>query len=153
VWFGLKGVAKAVLAIMMILTGIYISAVAYANSSTSPDVSSTPPDVVYNADLYRSETPPSTWYTPEQLGIIGVMEFGPDEYLQLQISVDREKEPFPLQKEQPIFLYKGRFFRVSPHWTTPGLENDKDWEFLLGGTLGGGWVFAGALFAKWRKKK
>ncbi len=154
-WFVMKGAAKAILIIMTHLTGIYIGTVVYINSLTSPDISFTSPGVVYGAHLYTSVTPPSIWYTRDQLGIVGIREFGPDEYLQLQIIVDQEKEPFPLQREQPIFLYKDRFFQVSSHWVTPGLPDSSTlhWQILAGSVLGAGWVFVGALFIKWRKKE
>jgi hypothetical protein len=99
----MKVAVKAILVLMMILTGIHIGAIVYANSTICPDdydFSVTSPGVVYGASLYTSVTPPSIWYTRDQLGIVGVREHGPDEYLQLQIVVDREKEPFPLQREQ-----------------------------------------------------
>jgi hypothetical protein len=155
----MKGAAKAILVVMMNLTGIYISIVVCTNSSIfSLDISSTSHDVVYNAGLYTSLTPPSIWYTRDQLGIVGVMEYGPDDSLQLQIVVNLEKEPFPLQREQPIFLYKDRFFRVTPFRVTPNLESTKEWhtrrwQILMGVALGVGWISVGVLLIKWRKKK
>ena len=63
---------KIVLLLMAISTVVYIGAVVYADSS----VYSAYNDIVYAAFEYESETPPTNWYTPEQLGIFNIMEYG-----------------------------------------------------------------------------
>ena len=143
----MKGTVKAVLILMVILTVIYASTVVYVNTTTSLNL-------VYAADLYKSGASPSNWYTPDQLGIVDIIEYEANNSCWLHVVVDRDKEPFPLQREQPIFLYKDRFFQVSPLWATPRPpEGTQQWQVLLGGVLGVGWIFTGALFLKWRKKK
>lgn len=135
---------------MVILTVIYVSAVVYANTNANAYPHRY---VLYGAFEYESETPPTDWYTPEQLGIYAVTELG-ENGSSLHIAVDREKEPFPLQSENPIFLYKDKFYQVSPLWVTPGLpESVKQWQIPLGVALGACWAFTGVLFLKWRKKE
>jgi hypothetical protein len=146
-----KRMVKAALILMAILTVIYVSAVVYANTNAYPYPHRY---VLYAAFAYESETPPTDWYTPEQLGIYDVIEYGENGSYWLHIAVDREKEPFPLQSENPIFLYKDKFYQVSSLWTTPGLpEHLKQWQIPIGGALGAGWVFTGILFLKWRKRE
>ena len=145
----MKKVFTVTLILMAILTVIYVSAVVCANTNANAYPHRY---VLYGAFEYESETPPTDWYTPEQLGIYDVIEYGENGWL--HIAVDREKEPFPLQSENPIFLYKDKFYQVSPLWVTPGLpEGVKQWQILIGGVLGAGWVFAGALFFKRRTQK
>lgn len=139
---------------MAILTVIYISVVVYANTNANANSSPYPHRyVLYAAFEYKGDTPPTEWYTPEQLGIYDVIEYGEDGSW-LHIAVDREKEPFPLQEKQTVFLYKDKFYVVSSHWVTPGLpESIKQWQISIGGVLGVGWVCTGVLFLKWRKKE
>jgi len=145
----MKRVVKAALILMAILTVIYVSAVVYANVNSHPYPHRY---VLYAAFEYEGDTPPTEWYTPEQLGIYDAIEYE-ENGSWLHIAVDREKEPFPLQEKQPVFLYKDKFYQVSPLWVTPGLpESIKQWQFPIGGVLGAGWVFTGILF-KWRKKE
>lgn len=139
---------KIVLLLMAMSTVVYIGAVVYADSS----VYSAYDEVLYAAFEYESETLPTNWYTPEQLGIFDIMEYGENGSHWLHIAVDPKHEPFPLQKEQPIFLYNGTFYQVSPLWVTPGLpESVKQWQIPIGGVLGVGWVSIGALSLKRRK--
>jgi len=147
----MKKMVKAILISMAILTVIYVSAVVYANTNANTNANAYPHRyVLYAANEYKSETPPTDWYTPEQLGIYDVIEYENGSWL--HIAVDREKEPFPLQSENPIFLYKDKFYQVSPFWTTPGLpESVKQWQIPIGGVLGAGWILTGALFLKERK--
>jgi hypothetical protein len=145
----MKRVVKAVLVLMAILTVTYVGVVVYANTTANSHRY-----VLYTAFEYEGDTPPTEWYTLEQLGIYGVIEYGGNDSYWLHIAVDREKEPFPLQEKQPIFLYKEKYYQVSPLWITPGLpESAKQWQISIGGVLGAGWVFTGILFLKWRKKK
>ena len=146
----MKKVFTVTLILMAILTVIYVSVVVYANANANAYPHRY---VLYGAFEYESETPPTDWYTPEQLGIYDVIEYGENDSW-LHIAVDREKEPFPLQSENPIFLYQDKFYQVSPLWVTPGLpEGVKQWQILIGGALGAGWVFTGALFFKRRIQK
>jgi len=147
----MEKVLTVILILMVILTVIYVSAVVYANTNDANAYSHR--YVLYGAFEYESETPPTDWYTPEQLGIYGVTELG-ENGSWLHIAVDREKEPFPLQSENPIFLYKDKFYEVLPVWVTPGLpESVKQWQIPIGGALGACWVFTGVLFLKWRKNE
>lgn len=143
------------LLLMTIVTVIYASVIvyAYANSSLSGNPDGDLRGVVYAAFEYKSDIPPPVWYTPEELGIVGIIELG-KEGGAVQIVVDREKEPFSLQKEQPVFLYKDKFYGVSSRWVTffP-LENDKQLQILIGVLLGAGWVLTGVLFFKERKNR
>jgi hypothetical protein len=128
---------------------IYVSAVVYADVNSPPYPHR---HVLYAAFEYEGDTPPTEWYTPEQLGICDAIEYE-ENGSWLHIAVDREKEPFPLQEKQPVFLYKDKFYQVSPLWVTPGLpESIKQSQFPIGGVLGAGWVFTAILF-KWRKKE
>ncbi len=145
----MKRVVKAALILMAILTVTYVGVVAYANTTANFHRY-----VLYAAFEYEGDTPSTEWYTQEQLGIYGVIEYGGNGSYWLHIAVDREKEPFPLQEKQPIFLYKDKYYQVSPLWATPGLpESVKQWQISVCGVLGAGWVFTGALFLKWRKRK
>jgi len=75
----------------------------------------------------------------------------------LQIGVDREKEPFPLQREEgTYFLYKDKFYVVADVWITfAGCEPYAEATVMLvsGVGLGLGWFFTGVLFLKGRKKE
>lgn len=145
----MKKVFTVTLILMAILTVIYVSAVVYANTNADAYPHRY---VLYGAFEYGSETPATDWYTPEQLGIYDILEQGENDSW-LHIAVDREKEPFPLQSENPIFLYNDKLYYVSPLWVTPGLpESVKQWQIPIGGALGAGWVFIGILFLKWRKR-
>jgi len=148
----MKKSVKAVLILLVILTVIYVSAVVYANTNASacPDPHRC---VLYAAFKYEADTSPSEWYTLEQLGICDVIEYV-ENGSWLHIAVDREKEPFPLQSENPIFLYKDEFYQVSSLHVTPALpEGIKNWQIPVGGALGIGWVFTGVLFLRWMKKE
>lgn len=70
--------------------------------------------VVHVAYDYESETLPSEWYLPEELGIYEIIEYGENGFLQIKGS-------HSLQEEQPIFKYKDKFYQVSPLWVTLGL--------------------------------
>lgn len=134
---------------MVVLTVIYSSVVVYANTNGNANSHDYPypPYVVYAA--YEYKKPPSKWYTPEELGIAKIIEVG-EEGSAVEVVVDREKEPFPLQGSKAIFLYKGRFYIFSDRWVTFALpEYVKRWGFPMGGALGTGWIFTGALHNFW----
>lgn len=138
-----KGV-KILLVLMSILTMIYIGAVVYANTNSSSG------DRVYAA--FEHETEPPFWYTPEELGIIKIIEYGNESYW-LHVVVDVEKEPFPLQVERPIFKYKDKFFQISDLWITPGLpESVKQWQVPAGVGIVIGWIVTGIYKKKETKK-
>ncbi len=136
----MKNRVKAALLLMAILTVIYVSAVVWAQTNYN--------DVVYAAVEYESEAPPTDWYEPEQLGIVKIIE---REGGWLHTVVDREKEPFPLQSENPIFLYKEKFYQISSLWATPGLA-DPQWQVPVGGALGAAWIFTGVFYIRRRKE-
>jgi hypothetical protein len=145
----MKKVFTVTLILMTILTTIYVSVVVYANTNAN---AYSHRYVLYGAFEYESETPPTDWYTPEQLGIYDVIEYG--ENASLHIAVDREKEPFPLQSENPIFLYKDKFYQVSPLWAGYGLpESVKQCQMPIGGALGVCWISIGVLFLKRRNEE
>jgi hypothetical protein len=150
----MKRVVKVVLILMTILTVIYASAVVYANANSNSESSPYPHRyVLYAAVRYEGDIPPPEWYMPEQLGIYNIIEYV-ENASWLHIEVDREKEPFPLQEKQPVFLYKDKFYQVSPLWATPALtESANLWQVPIGLALGTGWVFTCALFVKMRKEK
>ena len=148
----MKRIVKASILLMAILTVIYAGLVAYANAN--PSGLSGHRYILPAAFEYESETPPTEWYTPEQLGIVKIIEHGENNTCWLHVLVDREKEPFPLQEEQPIFKYKDKFYQISPLWTTPGLSESAKGQLIGGGVLvGSGWAFTGALFLKGRKEE
>jgi len=138
---------KVILLAMLISTAIYISVVVYANSVDSGA------NVLYAAERYQPENPPPYCYQPEELGIVQVIE-DTQNASWVHIEVDREKEPFPLQTEQPIFLYNGNFYKVLSLWVTPGLSEEiKQWQIHGGAAIGVGWagtVIAGIV--SWRKR-
>jgi hypothetical protein len=136
---------KTCMILMAILTAIYASVVVYAYAH-----SNLIHDVVYAA--YECEISPTDWYTPEELGIVKIIELGENADC-LQIVVDQEKEPFPLQSENPIFLYKDKFYRVSSRWVTFVPEIINNWQIPIAGALGTGWLFSGVLFLKGRKRE
>lgn len=141
----MKKAVKAALLLVIILTVIYAIVVVYANTNLRS------PKPLYAAFEYESETPLASWYTLEQLGIVNVIEY--EENGWIHIEVDREKEPFPLQSELPIFLYQDKFYQVSPLWVTPGLPKSvRLLQIPIGGALGTGWIFTGIRFLNGRKK-
>ena len=147
----MKRIVKASLLLIAILTVIYAGLVMYANANSSYGWGHR--DVVYGAVKYESETPPTDWYTPEQLGIVKMVYYE-ENCTWFHAVVDREKEPFPLQEEQPIFKYKDKFYQISPLWTTPGLSESAKAQLIGGGVLvGSGWAFTGVLFLKGRKEE
>jgi len=142
----MKKTIVAVLLTMSILTAIFISFVVYANSVDSGA------NVLYAAERYQPEDPPSPWYKPEELGIVQVIE-DTQNASWVHIEVDREKEPFPLQKEKPIFLYNGTFYKVSPFSVTPGLSEEiKQWQIPGGAAIGIGWASTSIGIVLWRKR-
>lgn len=151
----MKKIVKAVLLLMVALTVIYVSVVVYANTNSTYDYANGLRYVGYAAFKYEQDTPPTEWYTLEELGIVEVWELNDRA---LRIAVDREKEPFPFgplgtDDQQIIFLYKGEFYTVSHRWVTFVHSGVKQWQIPIGGALGVGWVFTGALFLNGRKKE
>lgn len=147
----MRKVMKIALISMSVLTVIYISTAIYANASS---IGSSSSSKGLTAFQYESETPPTKWYMPEELGIVGIIEIGNSTHYALLVDV--YDSPFDLQAEQPIFKYKDKFFIFSSHWITFGsLENANIplRPILAGGVLlSGSWIFIGILFLKGRKK-
>ena len=154
----MKRMVKAALILMTILTVIFVSVVIYANVNVDAnfhDYANSHRYVVYAAYKYEQDTPPTEWYTPEELGIVEVWELG---NRAVQIVVDRRKEPFPFgplgtDDQLTIFLYKDEFYTVSHRWVTFADGYGTQWQVPIGIALGAGWVITGALFLKWRGKE
>lgn len=143
----MKRVMKVALFLMAMLTVVYAGLVVYANSNSGYL------DAAYVAGEYKSEKPATDWYTPEQLGIVEIIEheYGENDTYWLVVVVDREKEPFPLFST--IFKYKDKFYQISQREVLPWLpESVKHWQILAGVGIGAGWVFVGAMFLRERKK-
>ena len=159
----MRKLVKASLLLMAILTVVYAGLVyVYANANSSNANSNSGLSghryIVHAAFEYESETPPTEWYTPEQLGIVKIIEYGENNTYWLHVVVDREKEPFPIlelqEEELPIFKYKDNFYQISAFWVTPGLSESAKGQLIGGGVLVGlGWVFTGVLFLKGRKEE
>lgn len=142
----MKTIVKVALFSMLILTVIYVITVVYANSSAYGH------EVLYTAFEYGLQQLPTEWYAPEQLGIVEIIEY--EETGTLHVVVDRRMEPFPLQAEQPVFKYKEKFYVISEHWVTLSIFlTVKQYEMLVAGVLGLGWIFVGAFFIKERKAR
>lgn len=140
---------KMLLILLLIFTAIYVGTIAYASTQvTSGEHADSLRYVAYSATKYRSGTP-SVWYYPEELGIIAIHEV--DSYW-VQISVDRQKEPFSLPAETPIFLYKDEFWMVSSRYVDFFLVRPMSWQIPIGGALGTGWILIGAFFVKTKLK-
>lgn len=137
---------KVVLIVMVILTVIYVGAVAYAHAYPHMVV-----DLV--AYKYEADTTPAEWYAPEELGIVEIYKFGEEHpSYALKIVVDPEKALFLSQSETPIFLYTDKFYIVAyPSLIIFRPANIK-WQIPIGAALGAGWVFTGVLFLEARKR-
>ena len=148
----MQKVVKAVLVLMTVFSVLYASAIVLAYTIAYSNNLNSNRYVIYAADRYQGDIPPIKWYTPEQLGIDHVIDYK-ESCSWLQIAVDRQREPFPLQKETPVFLYKDRFYQVSPLWVTPGVPQGSGWQIPIGATLGAGWICVGVVFFKRRGKE
>jgi len=140
----MKNLRKIFLTLSLILTVVSIIISVYANTN-SPDSHY----VLYAAFECQPEPSDKVW-TKEQLGIIDVLEYGNETHFWLHITVDLQKEPFPLQEEEPIFKYKNKFFRVSPFWVTPGspAETAKLLQIPFLGVTVITWCITGVLYCK-----
>jgi len=107
----MKKAFAATLILMAILTVIYVSVAVYANNNSRDDFYDYP--LISAAFEYESETPPTDWHTPEELGIYDVLELGGENDSWLHIAVASKQEPFPL--ENAIFLYNDKFYQVSAY--------------------------------------
>ena len=152
---------KVALLFMAVLTVIYVGAACYVYASLTSVAAddylyvdpNNYPDVGYVAYEWKPETPPTKWYTPEELGIVLIYDIGEDGDV-FEIGAIREKEPFQLFGV--TFKYEDKFYTVSEHWITlAGCEpNVKATVMLVSGAgLGLGWLFTGVLFFKGRKKQ
>jgi hypothetical protein len=141
---------KAGLILMVALTLLYVIVIVYANANTDSNNYVNPYRyVVYAACKHESDTPPSVWYTPEELGIVEIREVAESRWV--QITVDRQKEPFPLQRESPILLYKDEFYKVESRYVTFD-ESNNGWQIPIGAMLVSGWTCIGVLFLRGRIK-
>jgi len=134
------------LALMSILTVVYIGAVVYANTNYDGFK-----EIVLAAE--ELETQPSSWYTPEELGIISIAEKQGFPGL-LSIGVPPEKDWERLQGEQPVFKYKDEFYQILPVWVDtiyiphPVLQ----YKIPIGAAVGTGWILIGALIFREKRK-
>jgi len=137
-------IVKILAIVMTIATVMYVGGEVYAHSNSSRG------DVLYAAVLYESEIPPPVWNTTEQLGIVEVIEY--ENTTSVHINVDLEKAPFPLQEVQPIFQYKGKFYKVSPLWMGYPVPLNLPQQPFGAVSCGIGWLGIGILWLKWRKE-
>ena len=161
----MRKVVKAVLVLMAILTVIYVSVVVYANTSSSHNADSNgygrePIEYgilkAYFAE--KLETEPQEWNTTEELGIIFGDKMEPAETETYLILIVDEEKALPWMNgtipEPYAVKYGDNFYRIVFLWVDLGLpESVKQWQIPIGGVLGAGWVFTGALFLKGRKKE
>jgi len=158
----MRKMMKAVLVLIAILTVAYVGVVVYANTNPSHPVNSSdyrdPIDYGiwchYFAEKLQWE--PQEWNTTEELGIILVPSKVTEDHYHIFI-VDEEKALPWMNGATPMpyaVKYEDKFYRILGLWVTPGLpESVKQWQIPIGGALGAGWVFTGALFVKGRKKE
>jgi len=159
----MKRIVKASILLMAILTVIYFSVVAYANTNSSYDVGlsddgkhPTEYDIWRHYFAEKLGTEPEDWYTPEELGIILVESEVIEGRFHILI-VDEEKA-FPWMRDDEFtpyaVKYEGGFYEIFFLWVSPGLpEHVKQWQIPIGIVLGAGWTFTGVLFLKGRKKE
>jgi len=144
----MKRIEKIALSVLLVLTLIYIGAVMYVGTKSSSRYVTIAHNVLLGAFKYTGEMPPSMWYAPEQLGIVGVIEYYDDKgdisWLHVEVS---ESDHERLQEEQPIFKYGENFYQVFPGWVTPSLSKRR-WQFPVEATpvgvaLGVSWLIFG----------
>jgi hypothetical protein len=155
----MKKTVLAFLFSMTVLTVGYAGFLVYLSASSVSAHQQTSDSgylVVYSAEEYVSEEPPTTMYTREELGIVEVIDYGVESPTWVHVVVDREKEPFPLQKNSPIFSYKDRLYQVAPLWVSPGLpEQPMIWKIqpIVIASLGIGWALAFVLLVREKNAK
>ncbi len=100
---------------------------------------------------YKRE--PSQWYYPEELAIIDYLDNDGNFDNGFWIVVDRGKEPFNLQAENPVFKLNGKFYQVSSLWATPAVMGRSPDVAVVGGAVGIsiGWFATGMIYYRWRK--
>ena len=146
-WQRAMKVLKSAAVLMVLLSLTYVSCAVYAASVSNVHLRYS--EVLYAAVKYESDDPPLFYYLPEELGIIEIHNHGRSDPSWVHVSVDPQKEPFPLQKEEPIFLYEEKFYQISPLWTTAGLaSNSNNWQVPIGGALLAGWLSIGIFSIK-----
>ncbi|MEM2250420.1 MAG: hypothetical protein QXP16_07005 [Candidatus Bathyarchaeia archaeon] len=106
---------------------------------------------VYYVMPYKDE--PSQWYSPEELAIIDYLDNDGNFDNGFWIVVDKSKEPFDLQAENPIFKLNEGFYQVSSLWVTPKVVERSLDTAVVGGAVGIsiGWFATGMMYYKWRK--
>ena len=152
----MKKKVEILLALMAMLTVIYAGAVVYANVSDAPKSDGI--YIVPGAFLYKGD--PSEWYTPEQLGIVKVEDYGAGENATwLHVFIPRDVYYNDSKGEWvwgKIFKWErnGKFYKIE-FWITPGLPEDiiKRSQIPIGGAIGAGWIISGIWIYKKREGK
>jgi len=143
----MKKVVKGIL-LMSILTMIYIGAVVYADSNSASRYSAD--GWVLAADEYEGQ--PSSWYTPEELGMTVYREGNG----WVQVVVPYNVNCTELREQRPIFKYKDRFYQISESDITPAVyEETTRWQILavvVGACIATGWIYVGYLGLRKRRK-
>ena len=135
----LKKRMKILLLAMLILTVIYIGGAWYANA-----VAANYDELMLSAR--ELSTQPPDWQTPEQLGIVEIIER--EGWLHILVPKDKA---YQLQADQPTFKYEDKFYQIEGLWATPELPEDvKQRQSLaitgtgtVGAAVGVGWIYIG----------
>ena len=160
----MKKLVKASLLLMAVLTVIYASAVTYkigyADGESharkySPVKHPTEYDIWRHYFAEKLETEPQEWYTPEELGIILIINSHFEHY-DIFIAREHEEKAFAWMRDHEFtpyaVKYEDEFYQILGLWVTPGISGPK-WEIPTGIALGAGWVFSGVHFLKGRGEK
>ncbi|MBS7632070.1 hypothetical protein KEJ15_00375 [Candidatus Bathyarchaeota archaeon] len=147
---------KIFLLAMVILTAVYLGAILYANATDSPKIDGD--HVVPGAFLYKEM--PSEWYTPEQLGIVKIEDYGAGENATwLHVFIPREVYYNDSKGEWiwgKVFRWEfnGKFYKIE-FWVTQGLPEDviKRSQVPVGGVIATGWIAGGIWVYKKRENK
>ena len=155
----MKKTVLAFLFSMTVLTVGYAGFLVYLSASSCSahqQISDSGYLVVYSAEEYVSEEPPTTLYTQQELGIVEVMDHGVESPTWVHVAVNREKEPFSLPKNMPIFSYKDKLYQVIPLMVTPGLPEPTlmgQILRLIPAVLAAGWIVAIVLLVRGKNAK
>lgn len=137
-----------IVAAMSVLTIAYIAYVAYSATNNEANNTLNP---VYYAIPYKGE--PSQWYYPEELAIIDFLDNDENFDNGFWIVVDRDRKPFDLQAENPVFKLNEKFYQVSSLWVTPTFMESGPDIAVVGGAVGIsiGWFATGMMYYRWLK--
>lgn len=139
---------KMLTLLMAVATLVYVLAEVYAHVNSNDEIGG----IAYSAPLYRGETPPSVWYTPEELGAVEVVDFGYEDATIVWLVVPEGAEPFNLMEVKPIFKFKERFYQVSEFWHGYPVPKNLP-QYPVGvGLIGTGWCITGFIYWKKREK-